>query len=193
MRYLILVLLLLTSLPCISSIYMQKDSDGDVTYTDIPLNNAQPISLSPTNSVPSTTPPATAPANNTTTTTSVATEEEKTEVTYKTFAIISPVNNDTIQNQPIITVKIAIEPELRAGDTIQVYLDGKAWGTPVSSTSIDLTNVERGEHTLSAKLFDNTQNMLKQTEAIKIFVHRASANFKAAFARQANLAELILR
>jgi hypothetical protein len=189
-----MTILLLNSLQCIAGIYMQKNADGNVTYSDVPFSNAQPVSLSPANSVPSTTStPATgntvAPAIGTT---STSAEEPAATDYYNTFTMISPANNETIQNQPVITVKVATDPEIRAGDTVQVFLDGKPWDKPVPGTSINLVNVERGEHTLYAKLLDNKQQTIKQTNAIKIFVHRASSNFNAANAGQTRLANLIL-
>lgn len=184
-----MTMLLLISLPCIASIYMQKDADGDVSYSDIPLNNAEPISLSPTNSVP-----ATKNASSVTVSTSTTDTEKPSETPYyNSFKIISPANNESIQNQPVVTVKVATDPEFRAGDTVQVYLDGKPWGVPTTGTSIDMINVDRGEHTLYAILLDSAQQILKQSDTIKIFVHRVNTNFKPADASQTRLADLLLQ
>lgn len=194
MKKLLAILLLVTSLPCAAGIYMQKDADGNITYTDTPSSNAEPVSLDLTNSVPSTgnssnTAKKMSASN---TTDAVITDQATSNDFYKSFKIVSPANNDTIQNQPVITVKVDTDPALRAGDAIQVYLDGKAWNGPVKGTSINLDNVSRGEHTLSATLLDSAGSILKQTTPIKIFVHRASANFRAAFNNQIRLADLIL-
>ncbi len=169
MKYFIMTILLLTSLPCIATIYMQKNADGSVTYSDVPLKDAEPVSLSSGNSVPSTNmskPPAkTAGA-------------KPAEEYYKSFKIISPKDGETIQNQPAINVKVATDPEFRAGDTIQVFLDGQPWSDPVAGTSLDMTNVDRGTHTLYVKLLGSNRQTLKQTETITIYVHHVNTNFK---------------
>lgn len=169
MKYFIMILLLLTSLPCIAAIYTQTNADGSVTYSDVPFKNAEAVSLSPGNSVSSK--PATAKTSANSSATASTTDY------YKSFKLISPENNASIQNQPVITVTVATEPEFRSGDVVQVYLDGKPWSEPVSGTRIDMVNVERGEHTLSATLMDSNRQTLKQSDTIKIFVHRVNTNF----------------
>lgn len=172
-----ILLLALVSLTCHAGIYMQKDDDGNIIYTDIPNNNSQPVSLTSVNSVPATT--MSKPQE-----TEQQTAQENLEVEaaivenkpYLSFNIASPTNNATFQNQSTITVRLSINPPLQPGDMIQLFLDGQAIGQPVAKTSIDIVNITRGEHTLFAKLLNSAQQTLKQTESVKIFVHLANLN-----------------
>lgn len=85
------------------------------------------------------------------------------------IVIISPKNNQTLQNQRDISVNVAVYPKLKPGDKIVIYVDKK------SSISADSTNIKilipnRGEHEINAKLIRaDGQNAESQT--IKIFLH----------------------
>src|SRR5437588_8336323 len=63
---------------------------------------------------------------------------------YSTFMIVSPKDQETIQNQPVIPVEITTEPKLQDGDRIQLLLDGKFWGEPAPSTHFEMVQVNRG-------------------------------------------------
>lgn len=183
--FIVFLVLCLNSLSY-ASIYQQTDSQGDVTYTDTPSNNAKEVSL-PSNSI--STPSETVKADekkpkaNSKVTDSIPTLE--TDSGYSAFGIESPKNLETIQNEPIISVKINISPELKAGDTIQVFLNGQATSDPIKSTRFELKNVERGTHQLYAVLYGADKTQLKKSNPITIFVHRNSVVTSPASARPA--------
>jgi hypothetical protein len=181
---------MIACLQSFAEIYMQKNTNGSVTYTDTPSQNTKAVSLSPVNTLPSVSePPPPAPSK------PVQWQQAKVEEAhqpYNSFNIISPANNESIQNQPVFTVRMTTDPKLQKGDTIQVYLDGKPWGPPAASTSVEMINVERGQHSLSAKLLDSSQQTLKEAGPITIFVHRVSTNFKPGLGMNTKLADVIL-
>lgn len=168
MQYLIF-LLLFFSITSYAALYQSQDNQGNTTYSDQPLPGSTEVTQ------PNA---ATITRTNTTTATPIKpVNTANTSVTYKTFAFITPQDQGTIQNQPDITVKLSIEPALQAGDKVQLMLDGKPWGNPEASASINMHLVERGVHTLAAVLLDKNQKTIKETATITIYVHRASALF----------------
>jgi hypothetical protein len=175
MRYLFTVLLFCVPVICSADIYKQVDQNGNVTYSDTPLgNNSVKIAAPDVNTVPSTT---TQPALPPSTTPPAAPENmavtKSANKPYTVFMISSPSNQETIQNQPFITVHIKIDPPLQEGDSIEIYLDGNPWGKPQTTTQISFITPERGTHEISAKLFDRNMQVLKVAPANTIYIHQA--------------------
>jgi len=160
-----------------ADIYKTIDANGNVTYSDKPINqDSTQISIPKTNSSPASAATSTpAPENNSGTTAPVVgTDANKnTKQAYTTFSFASPLDQDSIQNQPILNVKMNVQPSLQEGDLIQVNVDGAAMEAPKHQTSFDFTIPYRGTHTLSATLFDKDMQVLKKSNSITIYVHQA--------------------
>ena len=75
---------------------------------------------------------------------------------YSRLAILSPVNEETIwNNQGNLDVALAVEPRMRSGDRINLYLDGEpVSGLPPNATRFTINRVFRGGHTLRATVVD---------------------------------------
>jgi len=170
MKYTFILLTLLFTLTAHAEIYKTVDANGNVTYTDKPSDNAIPVTIPKTNTVPSTSAPTT-PANQTTTTDT--TMNDPTKKPYTKFEISSPVDQESIQNQPILNVKLAVSPNLQDNDVIQIYVDGGPAGNALHQTSFALTIPNRGTHILSATLFDKDMKLLMRSNSITIYVHQA--------------------
>ncbi len=171
MKYIIAMFIFCFMTPLYAALYMQQDKNGNITYSDMPLNNSKEIevpNVSSTTSVP--------PSSSSTTGAKQSSAIDK-NAHYKTFVIVSPKDNETIQNQPTLPVLLKINPALRPGDKILLLVDGKPWGNPQANTYLQAENIERGTHQLSAVLIDKDQVVLQQSNTITIFNHRASANF----------------
>ena len=167
------ILISMISSIAIAGIYMQDDKNGNTVYSDSPLNgSAKPVTLpkeqaADVSSITSVLPTQSAPQAN---------KADNETGQYKTFSISSPKNEDTIANQPTLNVSIQIDPDLQEGDKIQFYLDGVPRGGPVVTVNTDLGFVERGEHSISAKLFDQNNQVLKESNTVKIYVQRMGVN-----------------
>jgi hypothetical protein len=173
MRLVLLLSLLIFSLVCSAEIYMSKDKDGNVMYSDTPSQDAKKIVL-PESNIPSTSTSTPPPPTTTAVEKIVKTTETTAQnVPYTKFVIGVPPDKETITNQPTISVVFLIDPDLQKGDRIQLYLDGAAVQAPAAKTSFDLTNVERGTHQLSAILLDANNNTLKESQTVTIYVHYA--------------------
>lgn len=183
MKHLFIGLLLLATSICLAQVYQQIDKHGGITYSDSPLNNsAEPINLPTINQIQA---PQAAPSSTSGTDSSVTTQttqglpladNNNLNQPYTTFLIDTPKNEETIQNQPIIPVKIKTDPALRDGDTIQLLVDGNPSGPPQSGKEFELKDVDRGTHQISAVLIGQNQSILNQSNTITIYVHHASVS-----------------
>jgi len=91
-----------------------------------------------------------------------------------TIKITSPQPEETFQNEAqSITVTVAITPELEPDDKVVIYVDGNPAGEPIHSTSISIPWLERGEHTLQAKIIQ-PKGRGATTDTITIFQQRTS-------------------
>ena len=69
-----------------------------------------------------------------------------------TIEIASPLNGETFQNSTdTITVSVTITPALEEEDNVAIVVDG-AQSAPAHSTSVSIPRLERGSHTLQAKV-----------------------------------------
>ncbi|VVC77062.1 hypothetical protein AQUSIP_23890 [Aquicella siphonis] len=150
-------------------VYEHINQDGSITYSDKPIGeNAVTITAPVVSTAPAMASPA--PQQKSAATLSADTEARKP---YTAFAISSPGDQETIQNQPILIVDVKLDPPLQAGDRIQIYLDGNPLGKAAADTHFEFTIPYRGEHTLSAAIFDKNMKLLKQAPTFTIYVHQA--------------------
>lgn len=172
-KLVIIGVLLSLSMAAKATLFTYTDENGVTSYTDTPTHSS---------AIPIATPKedkaiSTGGAQPTTIAPVISTSPAISErVTYTTFTITSPTEGATIQNQPNLMVTFKIEPDLQQGDTIQVQLDGASWGEPIVAKSVDLGQLERGEHVISAILMDKDKKTLITSNAVKIFVHRVTLN-----------------
>lgn len=148
---------LLINLPGFAGIYRLIDSRGNPHYSDTAQNGSQSINLSRINSYSGT---VNTQANETVTETGV----------YQKLAITSPTNQQTMQNQRDIPVTISLLPNLKKGDNLELWLDGNPYAQH-SSTEFTIENIERGEHSIQAKILSSDGKVLKSSSAVTFFVH----------------------
>lgn len=171
MKYIYLFFLLFfISFNCAADVYYEENKNGATVFSDQPLSdNARKIDNSELNQ----TSTVETPTANTNATTEQTNSPNKNIIKkpYTAFKMVSPVNQETIQNQPSISVSMAIDPALQRGDKIQIYLDSVPWGAPLASTNFSFPAPERGTHTISARLIDSNQLTIDQTSPITVYIH----------------------
>lgn len=92
---------------------------------------------------------------------------------YTAAAIARPGPEETVRNAPgDVSVSVALDPPLRSGHRIQLYLDEKPIGEPVPNTEFSLRNVDRGAHTVSAEILDSGGEVLTRTGGQTFYLHR---------------------
>ncbi|MCW9012412.1 MAG: DUF4124 domain-containing protein [Gammaproteobacteria bacterium] len=176
MRIFITLLLLLTTVHAQAKLYKWVDEGGEVHYSDSPpARDMQSLDLPPLQTTPAVKYTPRKPA-----------EQAKPEADtfrYNKFAISSPENNATIRdNAGNLTVALAIDPplNLEKNHYINILLDDRIKINKSKNTSITLSFVDRGSHTLTAELRSAAGKLLKTSNTVTIHMHRFSKLHKKA-------------
>jgi hypothetical protein len=148
-----------------AQMYKGTDAEGNVVYSDKPFADAKQFTP------PSITviDPIKVPVKE-----EVKTEEETLlpVVTYESFSIATPTNDETIRNVPDLAIALNLSPELniKEGHSIWLLMDGKPVIENGRSLLMQITHPDRGEHTLQAQVRDKTGQTLLQTAAITVHI-----------------------
>ena len=175
MRKLIPLIALLFITPTLADeIYKWVDENGQMHFSDVPRDGATELDIAPaqTFSVPSA--PAVAASTNVTAT--VASSKEV--VRYESMEIVSPATEETIWNTGgEVTVSVALEPGLQTGHQIRLYIDGKPLpNLQPNSSSLQISEVFRGEHQLRAEVRDQNGDVLITAQPTTFFYQQTSVN-----------------
>ncbi len=91
-----------------------------------------------------------------------------------TINITDPTDQETFQNDAqSITVTVSVTPDLAPNDNVVILVDGSESGDPQHATSIALPYLERGPHTLQAKVIQ-PDGQGATSSAITIYQQRTS-------------------
>jgi len=131
-----------------AEVYRSVDANGVVHYTDKPQSPTdKPVALPPLQTyragtlTPAVAGDSGAPANKPAVPASVTITEPAAEQTFR---------GDSDRNVPV-----SVNASLDQGAGLVFYLDGTAQNkTPTPSTAFLMTNVERGQHSISVALVD---------------------------------------
>ncbi len=175
--------LLLASLSAQAEVYRWINASGGVVFGDHPPDSASAMSIdlplltvadSFTTSTPHSpqVPIASAPVLPSDRMDQTVSEE--TDQAYHYFSVLSPAANANIRtNNGLVVVELAINPSLKKGHGLVLYLDGKQVAKSASAV-ISLSNVAKGQHSLFVVLHDERNRMLSNTEAVSFTVSSAS-------------------
>lgn len=103
-------------------------------------------------------------------------------IPHYTIEIKSPANGQTFQNNTTsIPVTVSVDPELDVdeGDKIVLFIDGMQFGEPLASTTINTHRLDRGQHSLQAKVLQKN-GPGAESPIVTIFQHRSSALLRPA-------------
>ncbi|MEN8167166.1 MAG: DUF4124 domain-containing protein [Pseudomonadota bacterium] len=169
MRILILLLVLPLALPCSAKdVYKSTSDDGVVIYSDTYKEGAERIRVQ--GGKPGRPAKAETATNNRSNTTDSA-----TAVGYETFEIAQPANEETIRsNEGTVTVGLNLTPALSSGHLIQIYLNGTKLGSDLTTTQFTLNELNRGTHSLQAKVVDVEGKPQISSETINFHLRKAS-------------------
>ena len=87
----------------------------------------------------------------------------------------TPAEDQSIRdNGGNITIELALEPSLDENHVIELFMDGSSLGTG-RTTTITMTNVDRGTHTIQASIRDQSGARVATTGAVTFSLLRAAA------------------
>ncbi len=150
-----------------AQIYVWTDENGNKVYSDDPSQNkqAEVLEVEPTNIL-------SFPEVDENTVSSVP-EIKESQGFYSSFSISSPANDSTIRdNSGTVEVSITTSPALAQGDTIELWLDNTLTSPAKGNTSFVLSNIDRGSHSLTAKLYNAQGKLLLSSPGITFHMHR---------------------
>ena len=154
------------------TVYKVVGPDGRITFSDAPPagQKAEKVKIGPTN-----VQPISLPRDLPTRRLSPAKDDkrERRDLGPINFAIVSPANDATIPpGQRFIVLQVALEPVPEDGYEFFAVVDGQRWAGTSSGTSLDISALERGTHTVQAVLLGAGGRPLAQSQAIQIHVKR---------------------
>ena len=155
------------SLPAAAAqIYRYVDEEGNVVFTNQPPSGkaAEPVELPPINAVggpdAAANPPGERPG------------PAEAPDPYPGFRIVAPENDTSVRaNNGNFTITLHADRPLRPSDTVVLLFDG-AEVARGATLSFAMQNVDRGTHTVQAKIVDEAGNELAVTEPITFTVQR---------------------
>jgi hypothetical protein len=148
-----------------AEIYKIVDQAGRVTYTDTPPaeETADPLRLPAINQIPVAKPSETG----------AVTAEETVFSGYSVVNLVAPVDGSLVRyDQQNIVVQLALTPELQAGHFVQFYLDGATNDLPVAATSYAIGSLERGTHSVSARVVTAEGQTVANSQSVRVHVQR---------------------
>ncbi len=145
------LLILLLTLPVGAEAVICKTvgEDGVVSYRDVPVSNCPVESRLPDYSWPMRTEEQAQSIN------TLNTDQEVTFIGYRHIRIASPETGLAVHSSNRrVLVRVELEPGLQDNHFIIFYLDNRAFRGRYGSSSIELTSVDPGTHTLRATVID---------------------------------------
>lgn len=167
MKRLLIMLLLAGSAH--AEVYKSINAEGEVVYSDTRTQGAETLKLP---ALPTYTPPPVTPS-------APAAEQPVEKAAYEDFVFVKPEDGATVRNnQGIINAELKLTPALRGrrNHRVQFYLDGEPYGEPVSSIRTTMSNVDRGEHSLTASVIDASGAALISADPVIVHLHRETIN-----------------
>jgi hypothetical protein len=96
---------------------------------------------------------------------------------YRDFRITSPGQEEHIRGTGnAVTLSWDTRYQLQPGMTVHLFLDGEAL-EPTRASSVALEQVDRGAHTVTAKIVDDRNRTIANASPVTFYVRQWSANF----------------
>jgi hypothetical protein len=157
-----------------AQVYQRIDPDGQVSFSDRPGPDAQPVDVAP----PQTISPLPAPARTAAQPPpQVEAQTGDTITAYTQFTIVSPKNEEGVRaNNGNVTIRLSLQPALAPNHIIELRVDGEdgEQRKTTESTNIELINLSRGRHTVAARVLDDKGSPLIKAGPTSFFVLRVA-------------------
>ncbi|MFO7530456.1 MAG: DUF4124 domain-containing protein [Marinobacter sp.] len=160
--------LVLLSAPALGEVYRHVDAQGNVTFSDEPIEGGETVEVKPVTTV-------TLPKPQTVRETEKLREEVKREgAVYESVSFVQPQNEQAFQSgSGDVRFEVTSTPGLQAGHKYEVTLDGQPVAQ-TSSGSVVVNNIFRGTHEALVHIVDENGVQVKTGSPITFTVHRPS-------------------
>ncbi|SFP59397.1 DUF4124 domain-containing protein [Pseudomonas borbori] len=171
MRRILTCLLLVLAVPASAQIYKYTDANGNTVFTDQPPEGqaAQSIELPTTNTVEMSAPSVPPSGSH---------EDEQT-APYSTLQLTDLPSAEALRaNDGTFSVGVELQPRLATGHRLRLLLDGQPYGQPSNVPRLQLTNIDRGEHSLAVEVLSGDQP-IQQSASVSFTVQRVNTGSPA--------------
>lgn len=171
-KWLILLSLVLPVAATAATVWTWVDDNGVRHYSDRPVDGAEEIQVGEVQGFSAPAAPDIEPSRS-------GRDEDSAQQqdiqAYRTLSITSPEEAETLWNiEGSLDVSVEIEPSLRSGHVIDIYLDGERQRLASRDTSLTVDEVYRGVHTLEAVVFDGGGRELMRSSTRNFVVQQTS-------------------
>ncbi len=141
--------------------------DGTVEFTDQPVDGAEELRLPEAQGYEPPPPVLRAPEP-------ARPQRPAPPPGYRTLTLASPQPEETIwANDRILTLSASVDPPLQPGHRLRFFFNGTAVSTG-TSTSVILTEVDRGTHTASVAVVDATDSVISRSSPVTFYIQQHS-------------------
>lgn len=147
-------------------VYKWTDSDGVVHYSDQSVPGAQKIytaSSAAVGSASSASAPESRAANP---------QKAPAGIGSTLFSITSPTPDQTFFGDEIVSLHLALEPSLKAGQTITWHLNGRELDD--QAPNVTMPHMDRGTYVVAATVTDQTTGESRTTDTVTFYVRQPS-------------------
>ncbi|WP_372965586.1 DUF4124 domain-containing protein [Marinobacter sp.] len=159
---------LLASSASWAEVYRHVDAQGNVTFSDEPMEGGKEVKIKPVTTITLPKPEAVRE-------TGKLREEVKREgAAYESVAFSQPQDEQAFHSGGgHVTFEVYSTPGLKPGHKYEVTLDGQPVGQSTSG-SVTVQNIDRGTHSAAAHIVDEDGVQIKTGQTIHFTVHRPS-------------------
>ncbi|AYC34656.1 DUF4124 domain-containing protein [Pseudomonas cavernae] len=173
MRLPIACLMLALTLPASAQIYKYTDAKGNTVYTNQPPHGvkSETVELPPPNTVEMQAPSAAAG--------DAGQNVQAEQAPYRQLRLANLPDEAALRaNSGTFSVSVELQPRLQPGHSLRLLLDGQPYGAPSQVTSLQLTNIARGEHSLAVEVLSGDQ-AIQQSATETFTVQRVNTSSPA--------------
>lgn len=160
-------ILLVTTAVAAEGVWKWKDAAGVTHYSDQPAPGAERVDLKVQLFKAPHVDPIASSQN--------SSRQRPSVTSYRSLEIWKPASQETVANSGgQVSVRLRADPQLSPGDAMALYLDGrKVEGAP-EALDYELSNVDRGVHTLTAAIFTSRGQQVIESPTVTFTVVQAS-------------------
>ena len=161
MKYLLMLIILLTLNVAQAEVYKYINKQGKTSYSDLPVENSELIKLPPVMTYQAPVLPKHPAVNDAT---SVLERGH-----YESIFVKHPSAEGTVRsNQGIVTVSYELSPSIQEGHAVELYIDG------VKRQGLTVQGLNRGQHTLYIQVVNKQGNIMISSPDVIFYLQHQS-------------------
>jgi len=177
-KFLMAACLVASAATAAAQIYKTVDENGNVIYTDQPPDpDAKPVDLPTLSVIESVKAPEPVESEQVEPGEEAVTDIRELRRGYRDFQITKPAQDEYIEGTGnAVTIVWDTRYALQPGMMVIISLDGTRL-EPTVTSAVTVQQMDRGEHTVSAKLVDAQMRVIADASPVTFYVRQFSQNF----------------